>query len=175
MFPTANKNKSKGGERVCIEPRNLDLINSHLEIRVAFEHIGCISFCKKIQSNGHHVQFASTFAFKFKGGRVKLGNLEFVITKKLFLMPQPFLWKEKTSLRGKSWMYPISRSLWNLSLKENLTQHFPTLTNMLKVIRMYFNCEGRFSKVYQYRIRLLMHFNSKKTLHFPYYLFKSFT
>lgn len=29
---------------------------------------------------------------------------------------------------------------------------------LLRVIRRYFTCEGRFDRVYQYHVRLLMHF-----------------
>ena len=44
---------------------------------------------------------------------------------------------------------------------------------LMKIIMKYFTCEGRFSRVYSYHIRLLMHFTKTKLLHFPYYLCKS--
>ena len=43
---------------------------------------------------------------------------------------------------------------------------------LMKIIMKYFTCEGRFSRVYSYHIRLLMHFTETKLLHFPYYLCK---
>lgn len=46
-------------------------------------------------------------------------------------------------------------------------------SKLLKVIQRYFTCEGRFNKVYQYHIRLLIHFTSTKPLNLPYYLFTS--
>jgi hypothetical protein len=42
--------------------------------------------------------------------------------------------------------------------------------NILKVIYRYFTCEGRFNMVYQYHIKLLMHFTRKEPLNIPFYL-----
>jgi hypothetical protein len=44
---------------------------------------------------------------------------------------------------------------------------------MLKVIQRYFTCEGRFKMIYQYHIRLLLHFTGKDTMNLPFYLFRS--
>jgi len=38
----------------------------------------------------------------------------------------------------------------------------------LRVIQRYFTCEGRFDRVYQYHVRLLMHFTGKNPLNFPF-------
>jgi hypothetical protein len=46
-------------------------------------------------------------------------------------------------------------------------------SNLLRVIQRFFTCEGRFTRVYQYHIRLLMHFTGRKPLNLPYYLFRS--
>jgi hypothetical protein len=44
---------------------------------------------------------------------------------------------------------------------------------MLKVIQRYFTCEGRFNMIYQYHIRLLLHFTGKDAMNLPFYLFRS--
>ena len=44
---------------------------------------------------------------------------------------------------------------------------------MMRIIMKYFTCEGRFSHIYSYHIRLLMHFTSVRMLHLPYYLYRS--
>jgi hypothetical protein len=44
---------------------------------------------------------------------------------------------------------------------------------LLRVIRKYFTCEGRFDKVYQYHIRLLMHFIGRSPLNLPFFLYRS--
>jgi hypothetical protein len=45
----------------------------------------------------------------------------------------------------------------------------------LIVIHRYINCKGRFSLIYIYHIRLLMHLNDDYPLNFPYFLLKSLT
>jgi hypothetical protein len=44
---------------------------------------------------------------------------------------------------------------------------------MLKVIQRYFTYEGRFNMIYQYHIRLLLHFTGKDLMNIPFYLFRS--
>ena len=44
---------------------------------------------------------------------------------------------------------------------------------LMNIIMKYFTYEGRFSRVYSYHRRLLMHFTKTKLLHMPYYLCKS--
>jgi len=44
---------------------------------------------------------------------------------------------------------------------------------LLRVIQRYFTCEGRFDRVYQYHVRLLMHFTGKNPLNLPFYLYRS--
>lgn len=44
---------------------------------------------------------------------------------------------------------------------------------LLKVIKRYFTCEGRFGRVYQYHFRFLMHFTGKSPLNLPFYLFRN--
>jgi hypothetical protein len=43
---------------------------------------------------------------------------------------------------------------------------------MLKVIQIYFTYEGIFNMVYQYHIRLLLHFIGKEAMNLPFYLFR---
>lgn len=44
---------------------------------------------------------------------------------------------------------------------------------LMKTIMRSFTCEGRFSRLYAYHIRLLMHFTSQKPLNMCNYLFRS--
>jgi hypothetical protein len=54
--------------------------------------------------------------------------------------------------------------------RNHMIDHYDKL---LRVIQRYFTCEGRFNMVYQYHIRLLMHFTGKKALNLPFYLYRS--
>jgi hypothetical protein len=44
---------------------------------------------------------------------------------------------------------------------------------MLKIIQRYFTCEGRFNMLYQYHIRILLHFTGKYEMNIPLYLLRS--
>ena len=44
---------------------------------------------------------------------------------------------------------------------------------ILKIIQRYFTCEGRFNTLYQYHIRILLHFTGKIEMNIPYYLLRS--
>ncbi len=44
---------------------------------------------------------------------------------------------------------------------------------LIKMIMRYFTCEGRFSRLYQYHIRLLMHFTTVKPLNLPHNLYRN--
>ena len=44
---------------------------------------------------------------------------------------------------------------------------------LMKIVMRFFTCEGRFSRLYAYHIRLLMHFTSQKPLNMCNYLFRS--
>lgn len=44
---------------------------------------------------------------------------------------------------------------------------------IMKIIMKYFTCDGRFSRLYQYHVRLLMHFTYVKVLKLPHYLYRS--
>ena len=45
--------------------------------------------------------------------------------------------------------------------------------SLMLVIMKYFTCEGRYSRLYTYHVRLLMHFTGAKVLNLPYYLYRS--
>jgi hypothetical protein len=51
--------------------------------------------------------------------------------------------------------------------------HLIQFDKILRIIQIYFTCEGRFNTLYQYHIRLLLHFTGKIEMNIPYYLLRS--
>jgi hypothetical protein len=51
--------------------------------------------------------------------------------------------------------------------KSHLVEDFD---KMLKIIQRYFTCEGRFNMLYQYHIRIFLHFTGKDAMNIPFYL-----
>ena len=41
---------------------------------------------------------------------------------------------------------------------------------LMRLIIRYFGCEGRFSRLYAYHIRLLMHFTKVRIMNIPYFM-----
>jgi hypothetical protein len=54
--------------------------------------------------------------------------------------------------------------------RSHLVEYFD---KMLKIIQIYFTCEGRFNMLYQYHISLLLHFTGKDEMNVPFYLLRS--
>lgn len=73
MDPTTSR---KGGDFVCIETNTLNLINFSQTVRVAYENVGCIPFCQKVEKMGHNTRLDSLFAMNFHDNIVKLRNVE---------------------------------------------------------------------------------------------------
>lgn len=73
------------------------MVNSDLVVRATFEQVGCVQFCEKIQTHGHHAQLANMFAQGFKDEKVKLGDFEFVVTEETISQATGI------PLQGESW------------------------------------------------------------------------
>ena len=61
----------------------------------------------------------------------------------------------------------------NLSKGVPMNHMLEGFDKILKVIKRYFTYEGRFNMIYQYHIRLLLHFTGKDAMNLPFYLFRS--
>jgi hypothetical protein len=63
---TTSQNIRKGAQsnrNVGLEPQNLTLVNEDPDVRVSFEQVRCMVFCRKIQ--GFNVKLAELFALSF--------------------------------------------------------------------------------------------------------------
>jgi hypothetical protein len=56
----------------------MKLLDSELLIREAFQRVGCINFCQKMQRG--HREVAKEFALNFNGIKTKVGMLEFEVS-----------------------------------------------------------------------------------------------
>lgn len=74
---TPEDKKHKGGAIVRFEPQDVTVINADPAFRVAFEQVGCMRFCEKIQ--GYHLQLTKEFAKSFDGLQAKVGTLTFPV------------------------------------------------------------------------------------------------
>jgi hypothetical protein len=176
--PEGRIRNKKGGDIVIFEHQGLKLVNADPTIRVSFEQVGCIKFSEKLQ--GYNMQVEKEFALSFDGIRAKVGNLQLQVSEDTIVVATQIL------AHGEQWFKGMQLDLSYyhdfLKLESRNTDFGATIprellleihSNLLRVIQSFFTCEGRFTRVYQYHIRILMHFTGKKPLNLPYYLFRS--
>jgi hypothetical protein len=178
MDSSQQRKAHKGGGIVRTEPCYMHLFYSKPLIRKVFQRVGCINFCQKMQRA--HPEVAREFALNFDGTKTKVGTFEFEVSE--------FSISTATEIpnTGERWFKAMtlnvafSKEFLKLEYQgDNLSKGVPRnhmlegFDNMLKVIQRYFTYEGRFNMIYQYHIRLLLHFTGKDVMNLPFYLFRS--
>jgi hypothetical protein len=176
---TPQKKKShKGGTVVRTEPADMHLFEAEPMAREVFQRVGCLTFCQNMQRG--HPEVARKFSLHFDGLKTKVGDLEFEVS--------------ETSISAATGI-PITGENWFKSMAldaafskdflkpeyqtDNLSKGVPRshlvgeFDKMLRIIQRYFTCEGRFNTLYQYHIRLLLHFTGKVEMNIPFYLLRS--
>jgi hypothetical protein len=176
---TPQKNKShKGGTVVRTEPADMHLFEAEPMVREVFQRVGCLSFCQNMQRG--HPEVARQFASHFDGLKTKVGDLEFEVSEASISAATGI------PITGEKWFksMALNASFSKDFLKpeyqtDNLSKGVPRshlveeFDKMLKIIQRYFTCEGRFNTLYQYHIRLLLHFTGKDEMNIPFYLLRS--
>jgi hypothetical protein len=72
------KKTTKGGDIVIFETQDLKLVNADTIVMVAFEQVGCIIFCEKLQ--GYNMQVTKDVSLSFYGIGAKVGNIQFQVS-----------------------------------------------------------------------------------------------
>jgi hypothetical protein len=172
------KKKYKGGNVLRYEPQEMTLVNSDPAYRVSFEQAGCMRFCERIQ--GYNVQLTKEFTLNFNGVNTIIAGVTFPVSEETISAAT------EIPIQGEKWFkgMPLELMFYIDFLKPQYRKQKIGATipreyllepyeKLLRVIQRYFTCEGRFDRVYQYHIRLLMHFTGKIPLNLPFYLYRS--
>jgi hypothetical protein len=178
MDTPQQKKSHKGGSVVRTEPCDMQLFDVEPLIREVFQRVGCLNFCQNMQRG--HPEVAREFALNFDGTKTKVGTLEMEVSEATIAATTEIpntgeRWFKSMTLNAtfsKEFLKPECQG-------DNLSKGVPRshlvegFDKMLKVIQRYFTCEGRFNMIYQYHIRLLLHFTGKDLMNIPFYLFRS--
>jgi len=78
VTPKGRKKTTNGGDNVIFEPQALKFVNVDPVVRVAFEQVGCIIFCEKLQ--GYNMQVTKEFELSFDGIGAKVENIQFQVS-----------------------------------------------------------------------------------------------
>ena len=117
------------------------------------------------------------FAESFDGQKPQIGNLTLYILEDFISqvtgLPQiGKKWFKKQHIDEKAWNLYINKSRkahnWINGITRSLLKS--PWDELAYLIQKYIKCEGRFSLIFLYHIRILQNLNQKKLLNMPYYL-----
>jgi hypothetical protein len=178
MDTPQQKKAHKGGGIVRIEPYDMQLFDVEPLIIEVFQRVGCFNFCHNMQRG--HPEVAREFSLNFDGTKTKVGTLELEVYEATIAATTEIpntgeRWFKSMNLNAafsKEFLKPECQ-------RDNLSKGVPKIhlvegfDKMLRVIQIYFTCEGRFNMIYQYHTRHLLHLTGKYLMNLPFYLFRS--
>lgn len=139
-----------------------------------FQHQSYYEFCQKVASVQFHHELARLFVLHLHGDQVVLAGVTFTLTPKFVSLGTGILnigepWHKKQKIDGQHYEQYIKTGFLR-----QIKRVFPfrylkdEYSPLMKLIMKYFSCEGRFSCLYAYHIRLLMHFTRVRMMNIPY-------
>ena len=160
---------------VRTEPTYMHLFEAEPMAREVFQRVGCLTFFQNMQRG--HPKVVRQFASHFDGLKTNVGDLEFEVfeTSISIAIGIPIIvekWFKSMALNAsfsKDFLKPEYQTN-NLSKGVPRSHLIEDFDKMLKIIQRYFTCGGRFNTLYQYHIRLLLHFTEKDEMDIPFYL-----
>lgn len=144
-----------------------------------FKHQSCFGFCEMVERVKFHHELARLFVTHLDNNEVNLAGVTFTLS--------PAVISEATGILdvGEKWNkgQDIDREYYEPYIKaryqDKLKRVFPfkfledRFALLMKIIIKYFTCEGRFSRLYAYHIRLSMHFTKVRMMNIPYFMFRN--
>jgi hypothetical protein len=156
------KKTNKGGKVVRTEPLDMHIFDTKPMVREVFQRVGCLSFYQNMQKG--HPEVTRRFALHFDGRRTKVGDLEFEVIEASIsaAIRIPFTnekWFKAMALSSAYAKYFLKPEHQASDLSKGVTRNqlIEQFDRILKIIQIYFTCEGRFNTLYQDHIRLMLH------------------
>lgn len=136
-------------------------------------------FCEMAERVKYHHELARQFVINMENNVVHLAGINFTLSPAIIVeatrMPDVGeKWNKRRNVR-KQHYEPYIKAKYHGKLSRVFTfkfledRHVP----LMKLIIKYFTCEGRFSRLYAYHIRLLMHFTKARMMSIPYFICKN--
>ena len=175
-----SKRKKYTREKILrFEPSHCHQITSSHFILKYFENVNCVQFFQKIQEVGHNEQLIGLFSIALKKGKFFIVGLEFNFALESISIATGIPNHGEYWFKGMNVDDEYYKPYLKSTYKYDPLHVFPfrylldKYAPLMKSIMMLFTCEGHFSRLYQYHIRLLMNFTAVKSLNMCNYLFKS--
>lgn len=154
-------------------------IMSSPSLKKSFQDVACLAFCQNIEELRFNDKLTSTFSTRLRRDKVTIDGVVFTLLVDTIATATGIpntgeLWFKNKYLDLENYkMYlkpPYKTARKHISPFRHLLDKY---AHLMKMIMKYFTCEGRFSILYEYHVRLLMHFTGVKVLNLPYYLYRS--
>jgi len=153
-------------------------LDAHPQVAEHFKTAGVYRYCEKLTS--FHRQIAEIFAQGYNGRTVKIGPEEFHIDEAAIAecteLPRTgecwFKTTHSTDVEFRSYLLPAHSGItWKKEIPAAFLE--PKWRALLKAIKVYITCEGRYHRVMFYHFKLLNHFTGREAINLPHYLHKT--
>jgi len=141
-----------------------------------FQHQSCYEFCEKFAHIQYHRELAHLFVLHLHGDQATLSGVTFTLTPETISLAtgipnigEP--WNKRQKI-DQQHCEPYIKPSFLRQLKRVFPFQFlkDKYAPLMKLIMKYFTCESRFSCLYAYHIRLLMHFTQVRMMKIPYFI-----
>ena len=172
----APRRHHRSGRHLRDEPNSLTELQACPLAMSYFQHLACFEFCQRVENVRVHHELARLFALHLHGGQSILAGVTFTLTPEAISVATGIpnvgeQWHKKKKVERHHYEPYIKASCLS-----QLMRVFPfrflrdEYAPLMKLIMKYFSCEGRFSRLYAYHIKLLMHFTRVRMMNLPYFI-----
>lgn len=171
---------NKGGQTLRYDPINTEELVSSPLSKQCFENVGCFGFCELVQRVKYYANLTSLFPTHLRKDKVTIAGVSFTISTEFIAIAIGIPNNGKKYSKSQDLDLQNYQPFIKVHYKHNIMKVFPfgklleIFYPAMRVIMKYFTCEGIFSRLYKYHVRLLMNFTRVKPLNLSYYLYKGF-
>lgn len=158
------------------DPTTLSKLLACLIFIACFKHQSYYQFCEMVERVKYHHELARLFVLHLHNDQVNLVGVTFILTPKSIAeatgIPNVGEKWNKRQLVDREHYEPYIKA----GFQRKISRVFPfrylqdTYAPFMKLIIKYFSCEGRFSHLYAYQIRLLIYFTRVRMINLPYFI-----
>ena len=175
-MPKRHHKGGKGGRHVREEPTSLAHLQACPLAVTCFRHLSCFEYCERISQIQHHRELVRLFVLHLHNGHVNLVGVNFTLS------PETIAQATRIPNLGEEWSKRqlLDRFYYEPYIKPGYMRHLSTVfpfrflrdefAPLMKLIILYFSCEGRFSRLYAYHVRLLMHFTRVRMMNILFFM-----
>jgi len=172
----APRRPHKSGRHVREEPTTLTELQAYPLAMSCFQHQSCFEFCQKVASVQFHHDPARLFVLHLHGDQATQAGATFILTPKYVSLatgiPNIGEPRNKKQKIDRHHYDPYIKTTFLRQLKRVFPFRYlkDEYAPLVRLIMKYSSCEGRFSRIYAYHIRLLMHFTRVWMMNIPYFI-----